>query len=90
MEFSLPGPMLFYYFQLKHVVTSQGPAIEWQQSSAPVFNMVPETVSTKKGFMCRCYKMLVNDFLISFSWKVHEQWERDAGPLLDDQLEEAL
>lgn len=36
MKFSLPGPMLFYYFQLKHVVMAQGPLIEWQQSSTHV------------------------------------------------------
>lgn len=42
------------------------------------------------GFISRCYAMLLTEFLTSFPLKVGEKWERDLGPFIEDQWEEAL
>lgn len=51
--------------------------------------MISETVPIK-GFISRCYAMLLNDLLTLFLLRVGEKWERDLGPFINDQWEEAL
>lgn len=55
----------------------------------PVFNMMAESISTK-GFISRCYAILLTDFLTLFPLRAGERWESDRGPFIDDQWEEAL
>lgn len=88
-KYALPSNMLFYYLQLLHAVKAQGDAVEWTQSSTPVFHILQDMTDTK-GVISQCYNMLLGSFLDGYPMKVVSQLEADLGPIGGELWEEAL
>lgn len=61
-KFQLPQNMCFYYLQLQHAVKAQFGEETWAQFPTPIFNYMAE-VEIYKGFISRCYYMLLIIFL---------------------------
>lgn len=88
-KFCLPQSMYFYYLQLHHASRAQTGIDDWVQSPTPIFNYISE-VEIYKGFISRCYYMLLCIFLKGFPLRAESRWEQDVGAFEEEQWEEAL
>lgn len=79
--------MYFPYMQVHHAVRAQSEGVWWMQSPAPIFHYMTE-VSQYKGFILRCYSMLLSMHLKGFPPKA--TLEKYVGTFEEEQWEEAL
>lgn len=83
-RYNLPQSMQFHYMQLQHAVRAQGVETLWNLSPTPIFKVI-FSVTDAKGLISQCYSILLSKCLDGCFTKVHENWERDVGPMLGDQ-----